>query len=191
MKNALILHAIDNSPQGHWYQWLKKELEKNGYSTWVPDLPQPNIPNLKLNNEFIFANKDFQFNEETLIIGHSSGAVAILGLLQDLPENISVHSVYLVASFNQDLHFEGVHHEELFLIPFDFEKIKKKAKKIVFVHADDDPYVPLEQAEDLSEKTNGELIILKGQKHFSIGTMGDAYKQFPKLLEIIQEETSK
>lgn len=190
MKNALILHGNDDNSKSHWYQWLKTELEKADYSTWAPDLPQANNPNLTRYIEFIFANKDFQFNEETIIVGHSSGAVAILGLLQALPENISVHSVYLVGSFNQDLHVQGVHHEELFLIPFDFEKIKKRSKKFIFVHSDDDPYCPLEQAKDLAVKTDGELIILKGQKHFSISTAGEAYKQFPKLREIIQQTTS-
>lgn len=191
MKNALILHGNDDDSRSHWYQWLKTELEKTSYSTWAPDLPQANNPNLKRYNEFILAKKEFQFNEETIIVGHSSGAVAILGLLQALPESTMVHSVYLVGSFNQDLHVEGVHHEELFLTPFDFDKIKKKAKKFVFIHSDDDPYCPLEQAKNLAEKTDGELIILKGQKHFSTTTAGEAYRQFPKLLEIIQNETSK
>lgn len=191
MKDALILHGNDDSSKRHWYTWLKTELDREGYTTWSPDLPQANNPNLTRYNDFIFSNKDFQFNEETIIIGHSSGAVAILGLLQALPENALVNSVYLVGSFNQDLHAEGVHHEELFLVPFDFEKIKKKARKFIFVHSDDDPYCPLVQAEDLAQKTKGKLIVLKGQKHFSTTTAGEAYKQFPKLLEIIQKETLK
>jgi hypothetical protein len=44
---------------------------------------------------------------------------------------------------------------ELFDVPFDFELIKKKAKKFIFIHSDDGPYVPLVQGEYLAEKVGG------------------------------------
>ena len=187
MKNALILHGNSGTSAGNWIPWLKSELEKIDYQVWAPDLPNADNPNLQRYNNFIFKNKDFTFNEETIIVGHSSGAVAILGLLQALPANIRVSSVYLVGSFDGDLHIAGIHHEELFLIPFNFDLIKRKAKKFVFFHSDDDPYCPLHQAKNLAEKTNGELIILPGQKHFNISTAGEKYKKFPELLEKIKE----
>ena len=98
---------------------------------------------------------------------------------------VKINTVYSIASFKEDLKVEGVHHEELFLISFDFEKMKSKAEDIVFIHSNDDPYCPLEGAEWLTEQTDGELRILPGQKHFSTFTAGDAYKKFPKLLDII------
>lgn len=122
---------------------------------------------------------------QTIIIGHSSGAVEILGLLEDLPENVKVGSVYLVGAFTDNLGEENLN--DLFLKPFDFEKIKTKAGKFVFFHSDDDPFCPLEQAKNLVGKTGGELVLIPGQKHFSISTAGEKYKQFPELLEKIKE----
>lgn len=186
MKNALILHGNLGHSKENWFQWLKKELEKIGYTVWVPDLPGADIPNIRRYNDFIFAHKEFEFNGETIIVGHSSGAVAILGLLEALPLKASVHSVYLVGSFSEDLKIEGIHHGELFLKPFNFSKIRSKAKDFVFIHSNDDPYCPLEQAEYLTEQTDGELYIFPGQKHFSISTAGTRYKEFPKLMDIIK-----
>lgn len=185
MKNVLILHGNDNKPTDSWYKWVAKELENIGYKSWVPQLPNNHVPNTQDNLKFIHANKDFIFNEETIIIGHSSGSVLALLLAQELPGKVKIDTIYAIASFKEDLKIEGVHHEELFLIPFDFDKIKKKTNDIVFIHSNDDPYCPLEGAEWLTEQADGELLILPGQKHFSTFTAGDAYKKFPKLLDII------
>lgn len=104
-------------------------------------------------------------NEESVLIGHSSGAVAILGLLEALPEDITVNKCILVGSFRDDLGWSSL--RELFLKPFSFEKIKKRAKKFVFIHSDNDPYCPREHAEYLAKKLGGTLIIKPGEAHFS------------------------
>jgi uncharacterized protein len=185
MKNALILHGTSGNSHSHWFQWLKNELEKNGYTVWVPDLPGADNPNIKIYNDFIFSYKEFEFNSDTIIIGHSSGAVEILGLLQNLPENITINSVYLIGSFMDNLGRADL--EGLFETPFDFDLIKTKSKKFIFFHSDDDPYCPLEHAKYLVEKTAGELVFMPGQKHFSTSTAGEKYIQFPELLEKIKQ----
>ena len=182
MKNALILHRTANNHTGNWFPWLKKELEDKGYKVWVPDLPNSEQANVKRYNNFIFANKNFDFNEETLIIGHSSGAVAILGLLQKLPQNVKINKAILVASFMND--FGDPDFSGLFEEPFDFKKIKTKSDKIIFVHSDNDPYCPLSHAEYLSEKLGADLIVMKGQAHFNL-EKGPEFKKFPEILKLI------
>lgn len=183
-KNALILHGTGGNSTSNWFPWLKEELEKIGYEVWVPDLPGAGAPNVKIYTEFLL-NSGFKFGQDTIIIGHSSGSVEIFDLLQSLPENIKTGPVYLVGSFMDDL--DRVDLKGLFLKPFDFEKIKTKAKKFIFFHSDDDPYCPLDHVKYLSEKTSGELVIISGQKHFSISTSGERYKEFPELLEKIKD----
>lgn len=165
MKNALILHGTDANSSANWFPWLKNELEERGYQVWVPDLPHAEKPNIERYNDFLLANKEWEFTEESIIIGHSSGAVAILGLLQALPENIVVNKCFLVGSFKDDLGWESL--KELFLKPFDFEKIKKQAKEFIFIHSDNDPYCPLEHAKYLAGTVGGKLILIPGAGHFS------------------------
>lgn len=182
MKNALILHGTGGSPTGNWFLWLKTKLEENGWKVWVPNLPQADRPNISRYNKFIFSS-DWKFDDKSVLIGHSSGAVAILGLLQNLPDDIIIDIAILVGSFKDSLGDKNL--EELFEEPFDFEKIKKHAKHFIFIHSDNDPYCPLEHAEYLSKCLNGKLIMKPGQKHFNVGTMGPAYKEFPLILELL------
>ncbi|OGK18581.1 hypothetical protein A3G67_01910 [Candidatus Roizmanbacteria bacterium RIFCSPLOWO2_12_FULL_40_12] len=185
MKNAEILHGTRGNSQAHWFPWLKGELEGIGYKVWVPDLPQADKPNIQRYNEFLSNQKPFDLNEETILIGHSSGAVAILGFLQDLPDGTKIHAAYLIGSFKDGSNRDD--RDELFEKPFDFEKIKSRADKFVLVHSDDDPFCPLDHAEFLAEKLGGQLVVIPGQKHFTIDTAGEAYKQFPELLKLIKD----
>lgn len=182
MKNALILHGTANNHTGNWFPWFKEELEKKGYKVWVPDLPISERANVKRYNKFIFANKDWEFNNDSTIIGHSSGAVAILGLLQKLPDGVKINKAILVASFMND--FGRSEFSGLFEEPFDFAKIKTKSDKIIFVHSDDDPYCPLSHAEYLSSQLGAQLVVIKGQGHFNL-EKGPEYKKFPAILKLI------
>ena len=91
VKNALILHGTDADHTHNWFPWLQKELETLGYELWVPNLPSADHPNIKRYNQFLLNYRgpsgtspiNWKFDEESIIIGHSSGAVEILGLLND------------------------------------------------------------------------------------------------------------
>lgn len=182
MKNVLILHGTGNNSQDNWFPWLKKELEEKGYKVWVPDLPNSDKPNYERYNKFIFSK--WSFDNESLLIGHSSGAVEILRILGALPENIVVKKTILVAGFKDNLNYEPVF--EMFEEPFNWEKIKNRCKEFIFIHSDNDPYVSLEHGEFLKEKLGGKLVILKGQKHFSVSTLGEKYRKFPELLKYLE-----
>ncbi len=187
MKKALILHGTSGSSQGNWFPWLKEELISKGFEVWCPDLPEPDNPSIERYNKFILENIPFKFDKETILIGHSSGAVAILGLLEALPAATTVQASYLVGSFKNDLGWDSL--KQLFVKPFDFQQIKSKSRLWYFLHSDNDPYCPLEQAQYLHGQIGGDLIVLPGQKHFSIGTAGEQYKQFPYLFHLIVGDT--
>ncbi|MDE2025752.1 MAG: alpha/beta hydrolase [Patescibacteria group bacterium] len=185
MKNALLLHGTNGNPEENWLPWLKKELEQQGWTVVIPSLPHPEKPSIKRYNEYLL-NTTLNLGPESYIIGHSSGAVAALGLLQALPKDIVIDTCILVGAFKDDLGWDALH--ELFDPQLDFEKIKKHAKKFVLIHADNDPYCPLDQAKYLAHKLHGDLIIKPGEKHFSTSTAGEKYKTFPFLLELIFQQ---
>jgi predicted alpha/beta hydrolase family esterase len=163
--------------------WLKGVLVGQGHKVWLPQLPNADKPDAATYTDFLLANNNFIFNEETILIGHSSGAVAILNLLQNLPGDAQIKASVLVSAFKDDLDWDDL--SGLFIEPFDFDKIKTRCSQFVFIHSDNDPYVPLDQAEYLTLKTGGELLVAEGQGHFNT-ELGPQYKRFPELLDILK-----
>ncbi len=184
MKNAVIFHGTEGSSNSNWIPWLKEELEIIGYDVWAPDLPNAAAPNEDAYTRFV-AQANFPFNAETILIGHSSGAVALLKLLPKI--GIEVKATFLVAPFENDLGMPNL--QGMFIKPFNFELIRQNGGKLFFFGSDNDPYVPLEQVDHIALQCAGTLIPLPGQGHFNLEQSSD-YRQFPKLLGKIKEATS-
>ncbi len=184
MKKAVVLHAMRQTSKGHWYPWLKTELENRGYKVWCPDMPSPNMPNARQTTDFLLSNKEWDFSNN-LIIGHSWGAVQVLHLLQNLPANTKVDKAILVSSFDRPAKGMEKEHAGLFAEPYDFGVIKSKANNFLFIHGSDDPWVPVEGAKNLARQTNGQIEIVKKGQHFST-SLDPLYKTFPKLIEILE-----
>ena len=81
MKNAILLHGSSVTPKSHWLPSIKLFLEKQGYAVWAPQLPNPECPNLKIQLPFVLKNGSF--NNETILVGHSSGCPLILSVLDN------------------------------------------------------------------------------------------------------------
>lgn len=186
MKRAVILHSMnEKTSQGHWYPWLKEELESRGYEVWLPDMPSPDLPSARETTDFLRANQNWDF-ADNLIIGHSWGAVQILHLLQNLPAGTRVRAAVPVSVYSHVLAEEPDWEQlkGLFEEPFDFPKISAAADTFLFVHGDDDPWCDPKQAEYLAQQIGGELVFIKGGKHFST-SLDPAYTEFPALLELL------
>jgi predicted alpha/beta hydrolase family esterase len=179
---VVILHGTGGSPHGNWFPWLKQELEQRGHEVWVPQLPESNFPDIKRYNKFLLESGwDF---DDNLIIGHSSGSVEILGLLQALSENTSINTGILVGTFHGDLGREDLKGMD---VEFNFDKIKNKAKQFIVIHSDNDPYCPIEGAKAIAENLGTETILFPGFAHFGI-SQDPKFVKFPELLEIIEEK---
>jgi hypothetical protein len=43
-KRAFIIHGYLSFPEEAWLPWMKCELERRGYQTALPAMPNPNAP---------------------------------------------------------------------------------------------------------------------------------------------------
>ena len=184
MTDILILHGTAGSPKSNWFMWLKGKLVGRGYKVWLPQLPRSEQPNGATYTKFLLGNADFKFTKDTIIIGHSSGAVEILNLLQQLPASTKIKGAVLVSAFENDLGWDSL--KDLIDAPLNFDTIKQHCNKFIFLHSDDDPYIGLDQPKHLAELTDGDLIVFSGQGHFNTET-GPEYQQFPEILQFIEE----
>lgn len=187
MKNALILHGGDNAHTGNWFPWLKEELQKKGYKVWAPDLPDSEKPDKKKWLDTVFSNKEWDFNDESVIIGHSAGATLILRILEKLPGEIRINKAVLVAGpcnmGNMPQYF--IYKRSLIGNSFDWNKIKRSCDNFYLIYSDKDPYdCGADQGKIIREQVGGQLIIKKGEGHFNL-EKGPEYKKFPLLLDLI------
>lgn len=185
--NVIILHGTGGCSGENWFPWLKAQLEKRRYTVFVPDLPDSDFPNGEKWANYVIQNVPFDFDEQTIIVGHSAGAALIPMLLQKLPADTKVKKTILVSGFHDTLGWDKL--KDLQNVTVDYDTVKQKVDEVILLHSDNDPYVDLSQAEWLAEKLNGQLRILKGQGHFNIGS-SPKYKEFPKLLSIIVKDNA-
>lgn len=76
--------------------------------------------------------------------------------------------------------------DKLFDVSFDWSAVSGGVNKLLFIHSDNDPYVPLDQAQYVATNIDAEMIVIPGEGHFNLERSAE-YKQFPKLLEILDD----
>src|SRR5207302_1964289 len=113
------------------YPFIKRELEKKGYSVSVPALPNPDKADLK--DWLPFALK-LQYTNESIMIGHSAGCPLILSILENI--DVKVKQAILVAAYFEKLKEDPPILQE----QYDWEKIKSHVEDFIVINSDNDPW---------------------------------------------------
>lgn len=160
-KQALILHAWYEKPENNWYPWLKTELEKRGYTVFIPELPtmQTDLPDMQQQLKFI--EEAITIDSETIVIGHSIGCL----LTMRLAEKHTFDKMFLVAGW--DFNELSVEHRLFWPNPINHAAINQHVKKIYCISSDNDPYMTAFTAEEMSKRLGGKFILVKGAGHFT------------------------
>ncbi|MBI4144906.1 serine hydrolase family protein [Candidatus Woesearchaeota archaeon] len=181
MKRVFIVHGWEFSPEQHWYQWLKKELEKKGFKVIVPSMPNTAAPKIEswvktLSNTVGTPDKD------TVLVGHSIGCQAILRYLQ---KNGPVCGCVLVAPWFTltpaalpDDDYQAIAKPWL-ETPITFTKVKTIA-----IFSDDDPYVPQENITLMEQRAGAKIVLDKEKGHF---TSDEGATTLPSALKAVLE----
>lgn len=176
MKKALILHCWLDDSKAHWYPWLKNELEKKGFQVSLPEIPTMNSELPSLNKQIVFIKKNIKIDKDTIIIGHSLGAV--LGMR--LAEIYKFKKLITVAGWDFD---DLTHEHRLFWkTKINHNKIKNNVKEIVCIGSDNDPYYTAIAFEDVSKRLGGKFVLIKDKGHF---TEKNGVTKFTQILKYI------
>lgn len=177
MKTFFIIHGIQGHAGIHWQKWLKLELEKSGQKVIMPTLPNPDHPDRTEWLEFL-KEKLRDINTNNLVfVTHSLGSVTAMDYIEQSPETIL--GFVSVSGFARDYEMEL---NSYFLKEkhIDMNMIRKNARNISIIFGNDDPYVPQNELNYLSEKLKVEEIIIEKGGHLNTET---GYTKFPLLLE--------
>jgi pimeloyl-ACP methyl ester carboxylesterase len=163
-RNAIILHGTGARPEYLWYSWLAARLEARGYAVAVPHLPGINLEPIEEFLPQVLAAHDY--DEETVVIGHSGGAALVLALLERL--DVTVAQAVLVAGYSTPPNTA----EEPVLRPaYDWEAIRSHARDLWFVNSVVDPYgCDAAQGRVLLDRLGGTLVV-RPEGHFEGPTL--------------------
>lgn len=183
VKKAILIHGWGGNPEEGWIKWVGKKLEEKGYEVEMPIMPDSLYPKI---DTWVGKLKEVarQVDEETLLIGHSIGCQTIMRYLGNLEDDVKVGKVIFVGGwFNlTDETYEDEEDKEIALpwieIPIDFDKVKEHCKEFILINSDDDPYVPLSDADLFKEKLNADVIMLKDKGHIT-------GNELPEVLEFV------
>lgn len=164
MVKVLLIHGYGGNPNGGWRPWLMAELEKKDIYCCALPMPTPDFPVCEAWIDEIAREVDRSQNDQIYLVGHSLGVPTILKYLQS-NKSKKIAGAVLVAGPANKCGIEGI--ANFFEEDFDFDKIRNKCEKFVFIHGDNDPYVPLKQAEYLNSNTHGVLTVMPNGGHLN------------------------
>ena len=179
MINVILIHGFGGNNKENWFPWLKKELQNLEHKVISPSFPNPSSPNLGQWLDYL-QTLSTHFTNDSILVGHSLGVPFILSIL----ETHKVKAAFLVAGFSELPKNKFSPKMTTFIKQFNWDKIKENCSKFEIFHSDNDPYVPIELAENLANNLDSKLTVIEGGAHLN-STSG--YKKFYLLLEKIKE----
>lgn len=110
------------STQDNWFPSVKTELEKHNLDVIAALFPDPILARGKYWLPFL--RDELKVGKDTVLIGHSSGAIAAMRFA----EKYELLGSVLVGAYHTHLDIEAEKQSGYFDHPWNFEKIKKQPK---------------------------------------------------------------
>lgn len=185
MKRAFIFHGWDGTPTGSFKPWLKSKLEELGYEVVVPVLPHAKTPRKEewlQTIQHVVGIPD----EETVLVGHSLGGLAVLLYLSSLPDSARCKKVILVAPV-VDAILDMTEEEKAVAKPWleasiDPEKVRRFSSVITGFFSDNDGAIPTRSEQVLKETYGAKTFMLHDRGHFDDSA---GIKEVPEVLQEI------
>lgn len=158
-----------------------RELEKRDIYACALAMPTPENP---ICSEWVYEierqmtqNKE----DEIYLIGHSLGGPAILRCLEET-NNTNIHGTILVSSPSEKNTNRKI--DSFLESEFDFKRIQQSSKRFAVIHGDNDPLVPVAQAQFLADRLQAPLVLIKDGGHLN-GSAG--WFMLPECLQILEQ----
>lgn len=166
----------------HWFPYAEKRFLDKGLVTCNKDFPEPE--RTQESKWIPFLKNECKPDENSVIIGHSYGATCALRYA----EKNQILGLVLVAGFYTELD-EDVRTSGFTSRPWNWTAIKENTQWIIQFHSEDDPYISMKEARELSKFIKSELHEYKNAMHFGIDGI-NPYFHFPELVEEVLKKLS-
>lgn len=167
---VILLHGKNADPTSKWYPWFAKTMQERGIECNIPLLPQSDDPDIEAWKRKIH---ELHPDEDTVLIGHSRGGVALLRWHEDQPANVRVKKVILIAANSGFLHRRAIpaesNHGFYTKEGYDFAKIRQHCNDFVVLHSKDDQWVPYDNGEENAAGLHAKFLAFENKGHFGKG----------------------
>ncbi|MEM1282444.1 MAG: alpha/beta fold hydrolase [Chlamydiota bacterium] len=155
-----------------WFPSIQNELESHGFEVTAADFPDPELA--RASYWLPFLHDELKVDENTVIIGHSSGAIAAMRYAEQYPILGSI----LVGTYYTHLNMETEIKSGYFESPWEWEEMRKNQQWTVIFASQNDPWIPIEEPRFVHQQLQCEYHEFYDQGHFG----GDYDKKsFPEL----------
>lgn len=184
MNRVVILHGNGHSTgNDDCYPYIKSNLEAIGVECLTPDLPDNILARKKY--WFPYFTDVLMLNSHDIVIGASSGALAILKYTEDHKIGASI----LVGTYYTDLGYEDERTSGYFDSPWNWDKIKANQEWTAIFASTDDPYIPISEPQFIRDQLGSEYFEFNDRGHF--GSHKNPTLVFPELLEFLKKKLEK
>jgi predicted alpha/beta hydrolase family esterase len=176
---AILIHGNGGSTAGdHWLPWLERELRaldldvinhtfpdnvKARASIWLPYL------------------ESLEADDETILVGHSSGAVAAMRYA----ETHRVLGSVLVGVCHTDLGDAGEAASGYYAAPWQWDTIRANQQWIAIFNSTDDPCIPVSEARFVAKQLGCSYFEFNDRGHFN------GSREFREALDFIRRKLGR
>lgn len=162
----------NSTTRDNWFPAVQKELEAKGFEVIAATFPDPELAREAYWIPFL--RDEIGVDDQTIIIGHSSGALAAMRFA----EQYRILGSVLVGACHTDLGIENEKLSGYYSRPWNWAQIKSNQKWISLFASSDDPWIPIKEPRFIHQQLDCEYHEFKNQGHFG----GDYFKaNFPEL----------
>lgn len=175
LKVILIHGNGGSSPYEIWFPYIKLELENLGLKVIARQFPDSDLAREIYWIPFL---KELKADENTILIGHSSGALAAMRYA----EKNQIYGSVLVGAMHTDLGYETETISGYYNRPFNWKNIKENQNWIIQFASTDDPFIPICEPRFIKDQLKSEYYEFNKQGHFN-----DQIK-FPELIAALKKK---
>lgn len=176
--NIILVHGNGGSTvEDIWFPEVKTELEALGLEVIAQTMPDNMLA--RSIKWLPFLEDVLGADENSIIIGHSSGALAA----KRYAETHRIFGSILVGASYTDLGIRSEKMSGYFDEPWDWEAIKANQNWIAQFASPDDPYIPIKEPRHIHDQLDTDYYELPGRGHF-METI------FPEIALLVKEKLS-
>lgn len=182
---VFLVHGSFGKPFENWFPWIERELSEIDVPCTIPSFPTPQHQNYFDWEKLMDYYCDMGIvNEDTVLIGHSCGAVFLVHYL--LSRRVNVKGLICVSGYNNFI--SGNEMMDNLNKPFYMDSpdisVKEYAKYVIAFYGDNDPYIPQSFLEGFGRAIGGQVVCIKNAGHFN---KDSGYTKCTEVLNAIKE----